>query len=154
MRSPLFNRLTPTRHTLLDLNVVMGTRGLTEALERGVPLAEIVVRFRAGVEVAAATQAFNALGDDLDLYDRPWYDDPGLRVGSATKEALERLFAWRLRRVPLQRYDEAGGVWSTWPGGYRWEELNQPSLPLELVDIVESVELTQPGADDQGQYYE
>jgi hypothetical protein len=91
--------------TLRDPDLLAGTRGLTEALERGAPLAEIVVRFRAGVDFVAATQAFNALGDDLDLSERPWYDDRALRVGSATKEAL---------------------------------------------DVVESIGLTQPGADDQG----
>lgn len=132
----------------------MGIRGLAEALERGAPLAEVVVRFRGGVDFVAATRTFNALGDDIDLYERPWYDDPALRVGSATKEALERLFAWRLSRVPLERYDEAAGVWSTWPGVYRWDALNQPRLPPELGDIVESIGLSQPGADDEGQYYE
>jgi hypothetical protein len=132
----------------------MGTRGLTAALERGAPLAEIVVRFRPGTDFVAATQAFNALGDDIDLYERPWYDDPALRVGSATKEALQRLFSWRLSRVPLERYDEATGSWSTWPGIYRWEELNEPHLPPTLVEVVESIGLTQPGTDDHGQYYE
>ena len=98
--------------------------------------------------------AFNALGDDIDLHERPRYDDPALRVGSATNEALERLFSWRLSRVPLERYDEAAGQWSTWPAVYRWEELDEPRLPPELVDVVESVSLTQPGVDDKGQYYE
>jgi len=132
----------------------MGIRGLAGALERGAPLAEIVVRFRDGVDFAAATRAFNALGDDIDLYEQPWYDDPALRVGSATKEALERLFAWRLSRVPLERYDEAAGVWSTWPGVYRWEELSQPRIPSELGEVVETIGLSQPGAHDHGQYYE
>jgi hypothetical protein len=132
----------------------MGTGGLTEALERGAPLVEIVVRFRAGIDFAAETQAVNALADDIDLHARPWYDDPALRVGSATKEALERLFSGRLSRVPLERYDEVAGVWSTWPDVYRWEELNEPRFPPELVDVVDSIGFTQPGTDDEGQYYE
>ena len=132
----------------------MGTRGLIAALERGAPLADILVRFRPGIDFAAATQTVNALGDDIDLRARPWYDDPALRIGSATKEALERLFAWHLIRVPMARYDEAAGVWSTWPNAYYWKEQDEPRLPAELTDLVESIGLTQPGADDDGQYYE
>jgi len=59
-----------------------------------------------------------------------------------------------LSRVPLERYDEAAGIWSTWPDVYRWEELSEPRLSPELADVVQSIGLTQAGADDPGQYYE
>ena len=133
----------------------MGTAGLERALSHGAPLAEIVVRFHEGIDAVAATNAFNALGDDIDLHLRPWYDDPALRVGSATKEALERLFGWRLIRVPLDRYDEATGTWGKWPNAFRWEELNSPEhLPPSVAALVQSIGISQPGADDDGQWYE
>ena len=133
----------------------MGRSGLGRALQRGAPLAEIVVRFRDGVDYAEATRAFNDLGDDIDLDERPWYDHPPLRVGSATKEALERLFGWRLTRVPLERYDDATGTWGTWPDTYRWEELNQPErFPPAVAGVIQSIGISQPGTNDDGQWYE
>jgi hypothetical protein len=132
----------------------VGTAGLHRALERGAPLVEIVVRFRSGVDYIAATASLNALGDDIDLYPRPWYDEPALRVGSATKEALERLFEWRLVRAPLSRNHEAIGEWGVWPDTYYWKELNEPTLPSDIASIVETIGISQPGADDDGQWYE
>src|SRR3954470_11130987 len=79
----------------------MGETALYEAVRKGAPLVEITVRFVEGIDYTAATDQLNALADDFHLTPRPWYDDPQLRVGSATKEALERLFGWRLKRVPL-----------------------------------------------------
>jgi hypothetical protein len=133
----------------------MGTAGLHRALARGAPLVDIVVRFRDGVDYAAATAAVNALGDDIDLYPQPWYAVPALRLGTATKEALERLFAWQLIRVPLERYDEATGIWDTWPDTYYWKELNEPqAFPAPVAALIASIGCTQPGADDNGQWHE
>jgi hypothetical protein len=133
----------------------MGTAGLQRALQRGAPLVDIVVRFREGVDYQVATAAVNALGDDIDLHLKPWYDDPALRIGTATKEALERLFGWRLVRVPLERYDEATGAWGTWPDTYYWTELNEPqAFPESVAALIASIGSTQPGADDDGQWYE
>ena len=133
----------------------MGSSELLRAVERGAPLADIVVRFRNGVDYAAATRAFNGLGDDIDLHPGDWYGDPALRIGSATKEALERLFGWRLVRVPLERHDEATGEWGTWPDVYRWEEVAGPAFfPPAVAEALQGISLTQPGADDHGQWYE
>lgn len=133
----------------------MGISGLGRAIQRGAPLVDIVVRFRKGVDYRAATRAFNELGDDIDLRPGDWYGDPALRIGTATKEALERLFGWRLARVPLERYDEATGEWGTRPDAYRWEEMGGPEFfPPTVADLVHSMGITQPGGNDDGQWYE
>ena len=133
----------------------MGTAGLDRAIARGAPLVEIVVRFHDGADYVAAARVFNALGDDLDLYAGDWYGDPALRIGWTTKEALERLFGWRLVRVPLERFDESSGDWGTWPDTFRWEEVGQiERMPPPLVDVVKSISISQPGHGDEGQWYE
>lgn len=133
----------------------MGIEGLRRAVERGAPLVDVVVRFRDGVDYDAATRAMNALADDFDLISSPYHDAPALRLGTATKEALERLFGWRLARVPLESYDEATGEWGTWPDVFRWEALNEPrTCPASVAGLIESMAITQPGSDDEGQWYE
>src|SRR3954451_15037204 len=96
----------------------MGTAGFQPALDRGEPLAEISVRFRAGVDGVAATQWINSLANDFDLWPRPWYDNPQARIGTATKAALDRLFGWKIVRVPL-------------PGSaqnlFWWDDVTQPT---------------------------
>ena len=81
----------------------MGATGLQAALNRGAPLVDVTVEFQEGVDAVAATDRINATFEDFDLKTRPWYDQPRLRVGTATAEALERLFGLRLRRVRLGR---------------------------------------------------
>lgn len=133
----------------------MGTTGLDAALTRGAPLVEIVVRFREGIDAPTATRAFNELGDDINLASGAWYDDPLLRVGSTTKEALVRLFGWYLTRVPLERYDAETDTWGHWPDVYRWEVIGTPAFyPESVRDLVASISVTQPGQDDNGQWYE
>jgi hypothetical protein len=133
----------------------MGTAGLDHAIRQGAPLVDVVVRFREGVNYTEATQCLNTLADDFDLLTRPWYDEPALRIGSATKEALERLFGWRLIRVSLERYFEETGQWGTWDDVYRWEEVSGPKrYPEPVADLIESIWISQPGSDDEGQWYE
>jgi|GEM_PF-2225300 len=130
----------------------MGTPGLRRALAAGAPLIEVVVRFRPGIDFADATGQVNALADDFDLHPEAWYGDPALRVGSATNQALERLFGWRIVRVPLERHLEATGEWSVWPDTFRWEELSSPQrMPPAAAQLIDSISITQPGADDEGQ---
>jgi hypothetical protein len=118
----------------------MGIAGLHCSLARGAPLVEILVRFRAGGDAVAATQMFNALGDDIDLHPHPWYNDAAVRFGSATKEALERLFDWRLVRVPLERYEDATGTWSVRPDFFGWEETNRPErFPEQIAALIEDI---------------
>lgn len=123
----------------------MGTSGFQAALLRGEPLADVTVVFRVGVDAMSATERINLLASDFDLRRKPWYDDPRLRIGTGTRDALERMFGWRLRRSPL-------------PGNkvvFRWEEVTRPtSYPPGLEELIESIGLSQPGADDDGQWYE
>ena len=85
------------------------------------------------------------MADDFHLTPKPWYDDPGLRIGSATKEALERLFGWRFVRAPI-------------PGNPKFFEWHE-SAPLRFMPdvarpLIKTVWVEQPGADDNGQWYE
>ena len=133
----------------------MGLIGLQSALGRGAPLVTIVVRFRSDVDPVAATERINKTYEDFDLFPQPWYDDPQSRVGSATKESLARLFEWHLKRVPLERYDEASNTWGHWPNLFRWEEVDAPNLAhCELGSLIESIGMSQPGPDDNGQWWE
>jgi hypothetical protein len=132
----------------------MSRRGLEQAIERGEPLADVIVQFRATVDVEAATRTLNDLADDFELYPGPWYGDRALRIGTATKDALERLFQWRIVRVPLERYDDATKTWSTWPRTFRWNETTAPKIPESLAQVIAAIGLTQPGANDDGQWYD
>src|SRR4051812_9419530 len=110
----------------------MGTLGFQLALDRGEPLADISVSFRDGVDYAAATQRINALVDDFDLWPGAYYNDPRLRAGTATRDALDRLFGWRLRRAPVP-----GG---RHPGHFWWEEMTRPTrYPPGWEDLIESI---------------
>jgi hypothetical protein len=132
----------------------MGVSGLDAAHGRGAPLIDVRVKFRDDVDAVGATKRINATFDDFHLHPRPWYDQRQVRVGSATKEALERLFGWRLKRVPLERYDVATGAWGHWPDVYRWEEVCRPELDRsDAGSLMESIEMSQPGADDNGQWW-
>jgi len=125
----------------------MGAVGLQVALLRGEPLADVVVTFRAGVDGASATRQINALADDFDLCPPPYYS-PQMRIGTATRDALERMFGWKLRRA------EVPGQPST-PPLYWWEEVSSPSrYPPGLQEVIESLGLSQPGVEDDGQWYE
>jgi hypothetical protein len=131
----------------------MGESLLEEAVRKGAPLADFTLLFVEGVDYVAATEKLNSLAEDFHLKPCDWYNDPRLRVGQATKEALERLFGWRIKRAPLERYDNDSKTWSHWPDIYRWEEISRPACyPVE--GVIESIGLSQPGADDDGQWYE
>jgi hypothetical protein len=118
-------------------------------------LVEITVSFVDGVDYRAATEAVNKLSDQLHLDTGDWYNRPSLRVGSATREALELLFGWRLIRVPLERFDDATKTWGHWSDTFRWAE-SQPlqRYPAEVAGLIASIGYSQPGADDEGQWCE
>jgi hypothetical protein len=133
----------------------MGVSGLKAAHDRGEPLVEITIQFRPDVDPVAATERINAHCEDFDLYPWPWYDQPRVRVGSATRAALERLFGMRLKRVRLERYDEGTGTWGHWPNGWWWEQVSDPDLRCsEVADLIENIGLSQPGQGDYGQPWE
>jgi hypothetical protein len=131
----------------------MGEAALYEAIRRGVPLVEINVTFLDGVDCVTAIDQLNSIAEDFHLLPQPWYGNPQLRVGSATKEALERLFGWKLRRVPLPKYDEVTKSWGHWPDVYCWEEVS-PVIRFPFQGVIRSIVMSQPGTDDDGQWYE
>jgi len=133
----------------------MGVAGLHRALAKNAPLIDVVVQLQDGLDYPRVTEEVNALADDFDLHAGDWYGIPGCRSGTATAEALERLLGWRHVRIPLPRYDEATDSWGTWPDDFCWQELNQPQLDrFPLAGVIQSIGSTQPGADDDGQWYE
>jgi hypothetical protein len=46
----------------------MGTTALFEAVRKGAPLVDVTVSFIEGIDYVAATEEFNALAQDFDLY--------------------------------------------------------------------------------------
>lgn len=131
----------------------MGDSALLETVRKGAPLLDVTVQFVEGIDYAAATKLLNTIADDFHLHLQPWYNKPSLRVGSATKEALERLFGWRLQRIPLPKYDEDTKTWGHWPNVYYWGEVS-PVQRYPVDGIILSIGMSQPGTDDDGQWYE
>jgi len=132
----------------------MGTSGLEKAVKGGAPLVEITVRYKDGVDYVAATTLINSLSEELHLHEQPWYNDSKLRVGASTKEALEKLFGWKLKRVPLVIVNEKTGK-SEKTEFYRWDSENEPVYyPKQIEGLIKNISYSQPGADDDGQWYE
>ena len=118
----------------------MGEKALFEAVREGIPLVEFTILFVDGTDSIETTERMNAIAEDFHINEKPYYDDPMFRIASATKEALERMFDWKLKRVRISPEVEA----------FRWEEVSSPNLTSEIV----AMGLSQPGADDEGQWYE
>jgi hypothetical protein len=118
-------------------------RSLDEAVSAGEPLIDIVVKFREGIDYDLATAAANSLGPDVELRAGHWYGIAQLRIGCVTAEGALRLFGTHFRRIPLQP-----------PGSYfRWSSTEITRWPEEIAPYVESISVTQPGANDDGQAY-
>lgn len=132
----------------------MGVSGLKAAYDRGEPLVEFSIVFRDGVDAAATTELINRNFDDLDLYPQPWYGQTQVRVGYATYGALGRVFAWHLKRLPLERYDKATGSSDYSPDTYRWDVTSGPELSQsELGRLIADIGLSQPGGGDDGRWW-
>jgi hypothetical protein len=130
------------------------TRSLDEAVASGEPLIEICVRFKEGVDYDLATAAVNSLGSDIELSPGHWYGDPRLRIGVVTAEGALRLFGARVTRVPLERWNPQtrsyDGVYSD---AFLWSATEIAQWPREVIPYLESIGISQPGADDDGQWY-
>ncbi len=122
----------------------LGTTQFQSAIDRGEPLADVIVCFRESIDAIDATDRLNAMAEDFDLHTKPWYNDPRMRIGTATKAALDRLFGWRIVRIPVA--DQTGYMWETVTEPNRW--------PDGFENSIASIGLSQPGADDNGQWYE
>jgi hypothetical protein len=129
-------------------------RSLDDAVRAGEPLIDIAVSFKEGVDYDLATAAVNALGPDIELDLRHWYGSPRLRIGQVTAEGALRLFAARVVRVPLERWNPESrqheGVWSD---QFRWSATKIAHWPDEIAPYVQSIGITQPGTNDDGQAY-
>ncbi len=129
-------------------------RSLDEAVSAGEPLIDIVVRFKEGVDYAFATGMVNSLGPDIQLKNSDWYGDPRLRIGQITAEGALRNFRVRFRRVPLNEWNEKEERYDgVHKDIFRWHQIEILQWPEPLAPVVESVSVTQPGANDEGQAY-
>jgi hypothetical protein len=129
-------------------------RSLHDAVRAGELLIDIVVIFKAGVDYDRATAAVNALGSDIELDLRHWYDNPRWRIGQVTTEGALRLFAALVVRVPLDRWNpESRRHEGGWSDQFRWSSTKIVQWPDEIVPYVQSIGITQPGANDNGQAY-
>lgn len=117
-------------------------RTLNEAAQAGEPLIDIVVEFKEGVDYPLAMATMNSLGPDLALHTIHWYGSAKLRIGSVTAEGALRLFNARFRRIPLPTSDL-----------FCWSSTQISQWPEEVAAFVQSIGITQPGADDEGQPY-
>src|SRR5688500_18060977 len=100
-------RLPPAREALVVswYHRRMGTALLRAAVEAGVPLVGVTVTFVDAIDCDAATAALNALSEDFHLEPVAHDGIKRARSGSATKEALERMFGCAVERLPGTYYD-------------------------------------------------
>jgi len=132
----------------------MGVLKLIEVARNGVPLIDLSVSFVEGIDFEQATLEFNSLGEDIDLRQMDWYDIPGNRTGSATAEALYRLFGWKNIRVPLVLQNPETKLFEE-TALFCWDEVEPISrYPANFEEKIASIGYGQPGSDDDGQWYE
>jgi hypothetical protein len=71
-----------------------------------------------------------------------------------TAEGAPRLFAARVVRVPLERWNpESRQHEGVWNDQFRWSSTRIENWPNEIATYVQSIGITQPGANDDGQAY-
>jgi len=132
----------------------MGEALLNRLAMSGTPLIQIVVRFKEGIDYEKANQEFNSLGEDIHLAEGAWYNQPNLRVGDASAESLFRLFGWKVHRIPLILQNPDTGEFEE-SQFFCWEDLEpRKFMPSNMEDIIESISYSQPGTNDDGQWYE
>lgn len=135
---------------------------LTELCNQGKPLADIGITPAAGENIHELIRLINDLGPDIEVREGRYNffirsgKLPGhvlLIEGDATKEALERLFGWILVRDHKPRWD---AVKQRYDGVhadvYWWKEVQLPQFyPESLQGRIESMGISQPGTNDDGQ---
>jgi hypothetical protein len=135
---------------------------LADLYRRGKPLAEIHVVPAEGEGISLLIDAINGLAPDIAVGEGRYNtliragQLAGHRLtieGDATREALERLFGWRLRRARLPRWDQVKGVYDGYhEDAFCWEEECSPQhYPAGLEGRIEAMSLSQPGTNDNGQ---
>jgi hypothetical protein len=135
---------------------------LRELWCKGKSLAEISVHPREGVDLRLLIDALNSLGPDVvageGVYNTlirdgrvPGYHLPFASM-EATREALERLFGWKLRRALCPIADPVTReIVRYHADAYYWEEVATVQfMPPELEGMIASIGLSQPGSNDEG----
>jgi hypothetical protein len=134
---------------------------LNELCAQGKPLAEIHIVPVSDKDLADLIEAINGLGPDLEVtesgYNRLIHSGElaGHKLtilGDATKEALERLFGWIIRRAHLPKWNADKGVYEGFHDDvFYWVEETPPQFfPDVLKDRIESIDISQPGTNDNG----
>jgi hypothetical protein len=134
---------------------------LIELVGRGKPLADVDFVPVEGENYEELIRVISELAPDLDA-DIGGYNSlflsggyPHLRPfinAVATKEALERLFGWVIRRAPLPKWDSSRQAYDGYhEDAFYWEEVQCPQyFPAQLDGRIERMGLSQPGANDDG----
>jgi hypothetical protein len=135
---------------------------LTQLYMQGKPLVEILIVPTQDQDICELITLINSLSPDIEVRESRYNHlistgvaHPGSPLtleGDATREALERMFGWRLVRVPLERWNSElkkyDGVCEDY---FRWEALNQPQFyPANLVGKISSIGISSPGTNDNG----
>ena len=126
----------------------------------GKPLVELTICPAPGEDLAQLIADLHALAPDFEAEEGVY--NPAIRSGEATgplyisahgtREALARLFGWRLERANLPRWNPAtqqhDGVW---PDTYYWVEASpRGHWPAGFEHRLLSAGLSQPGSGDPG----
>lgn len=127
---------------------------LEELVERGKPLAEVVVILSGEECLESICNILNELAPDVSAEVLPAYfqsDEDNLCYElrlDTTKEFLSREFGWNIERVKIYDTSEDNGKF---PDGYAWNEINEPQFyPPCLQGKIHALGLTQPGKGDNG----
>ena len=134
---------------------------LTELCMRGKPLVEIHIVPEEGEDIFDLIKTINALAPDIEVGESSYNSIvrsgkyPNLKLtieGDATKEALERLFGWKIYRAKLPKWNQGLGVYDgVCDDTFYWRELNSIQyFPSSLVGRVSSIGISQPGTNDNG----
>jgi len=115
-----------------------------EAFDRGEPLVELWIKFRAGIDYQQATELLDGLGPDIEVHFMDGYGDPALRCANATAACMKRLFNVEMARRSIS---------PEFPEGFMWECVEIREWPPELAGLIHEIGITQPGGLDDGQAF-
>lgn len=128
-----------------DRELMAKSRFLGDLVSRGKPLAEFTISPVNQEDLRLLCDDLNALGPDFVVEEHRMSDRddaPQWLWGEATREALERLLAWPVRRCPISKSADF----------FAWQEPpTPPRWPAEIASRIADFGLTQPGASDEGQ---
>lgn len=132
---------------------------LTELASKGKPLAEVVVILKTEINLEDAMDKLDNLAPDISAAVVPvCFQAAGDKINyevrmEATKEALLRVFGWKLTRQNLPKWNEKSKKYEgVHLGAFYWEEMNSPvSYPDSVSGFIQKMGLVQPGSSDNGE---